>query len=149
MVWMIFVAGAVLSWGAYGILLHQGQAQLGNPLKALLCVGVSYFLIGIIVPVTTLSAQGELSDFNKKGSMIALAAGILGATGATCIIWAFLSGGLPIYVMPLVFSGAPIVNVALAITVHPTKSAIHPMLYFGFALAAVGAGLVLYFRPSS
>jgi len=37
--WIIFVAGAVLSWGAYGALLHLGQTQLGNPLKALLCVG--------------------------------------------------------------------------------------------------------------
>ena len=32
--WVLFVAGAVLSWGAYGVLLHQGQVQLGNPLKA-------------------------------------------------------------------------------------------------------------------
>jgi len=48
--WVIFVAGAILSWGAYGALLHQGQVQLGNPLKALLCVGVAYFLIGVIVP---------------------------------------------------------------------------------------------------
>ena len=30
--WVIFVAGAILSWGAYGALLHQGQTQLGNPL---------------------------------------------------------------------------------------------------------------------
>ena len=28
--WVIFVAGAVLSWGAYGALLHQGQVQLGT-----------------------------------------------------------------------------------------------------------------------
>src|SRR6185436_15482858 len=47
--WVIFVAGAVLSWGAYGALLHMGQTQLGNPLKALLCVGVAYFLIGVII----------------------------------------------------------------------------------------------------
>ena len=29
MVWVIFVAGAVLAWGAYGALLHQGQTLLG------------------------------------------------------------------------------------------------------------------------
>ena len=49
--WILFVAGAVLSWGAYGVLLHKGQVLLGNPLKALLCVGVAYFLIGVLVPV--------------------------------------------------------------------------------------------------
>ena len=29
--WVIFVAGAVLSWGAYGAFLYLGQTQLGNP----------------------------------------------------------------------------------------------------------------------
>ncbi|MGH9147159.1 MAG: hypothetical protein ACRD1Q_10650 [Vicinamibacterales bacterium] len=147
--WVIFVAGAVLSWGVYGALLHQGQTQLGNPLKALLCVGVAYFLIGVIVPVAGLSAQGSLSGFNSTGLMTATIAGALGAAGAACIIWAFKSGGLPIYVMPLVFGGAPIVNVLFSMVLHPPKSAINPMLYLGFLFASVGAGMVLYFRPTS
>ena len=71
MVWVVFVAGAVLSWGAYGALLQRGGAQLGNPLKALLCVGVAYFLIGIIVPVVALGAQGDLSGFNRLGLITA------------------------------------------------------------------------------
>src|SRR4029453_7098215 len=111
MVWVIFVAGAILSWGAYGALLHQGQTQLGNPLKALLCVGVAYFLIGVLIPVAALSAQGNLSGFHTGGLVTATIAGALGAAGAACIIWAFRSGGLPVYVMPLVFGGAPLVNV--------------------------------------
>ena len=147
--WVIFVAGAVLSWGIYGALLHQGQTQLGNPLKALLCVGVAYFLIGVIVPVAGLSAQGSLSGFNSAGLMTATLAGALGAAGAACIIWAFKSGGLPVYVMPLVFGGAPIVNVLFSMMLHPPKSAINPMLYLGFLFASVGAGMVLYFRPTS
>jgi hypothetical protein len=147
--WVIFVAGAVLSWGIYGALLHQGQTQLGNPLKALLCVGVAYFLIGVIVPVAGLSAQGSLSGFNSTGLMTATIAGALGAAGAACIIWAFKSGGLPVYVMPLVFGGAPIVNVLFSMILHPPKSAINPMLYLGFLFASVGAGMVLYFRPTS
>jgi hypothetical protein len=149
MVWVIFVAGAVLSWGAYGALLHQGQSQLGNPLKALLCVGIAYFLIGVIVPVATLSAQGSLSNFNTTGLMTATIAGALGAAGAACIIWAFRNGGLPVYVMPLVFGGAPIVNVMLTMALHPPKSAVNPMLYIGFLLASIGAAMVLYFRPTA
>jgi hypothetical protein len=147
--WVIFVAGAVLSWGAYGALLHQGQTQLGNPLKALLCVGVAYFLIGVIVPVVGLSAQGGLSGFDSTGLMTATIAGALGAAGAACIIWAFKLGGLPVYVMPLVFGGAPIVNVLFSMLLHPPKSSINPMLYLGFLLASIGAGMVLYFRPTS
>ena len=147
--WLIFVAGAVLSWGAYGVLLHQGQTQLGNPLKALLCVGVAYFLIGVIVPVVGLGAQGNLSGFNTAGLVTATIAGALGAAGAACIIYAFRFGGLPLYVMPLVFGGAPIVNVLVSMTIHPPKAAIHPLLYVGFVMVSVGAGLVLYFRPSA
>jgi hypothetical protein len=149
MVWMIFVAGAVLSWGAYGALLHQGQTQLGNPLKALLCVGVAYFLIGVIVPVVGLSASGNLSEFKTAGLITATFAGALGAAGAACIIWAFKAGGLPIYVMPLVFAGAPVVNVLVTMVLHPPKSAVNPMLYIGFILASLGAAIVLYFRPAA
>ena len=49
----------MLSWGAYGVLLHRGQVMLGNPLKALLCVGVAYFLIGVLIPVATLAVAGQ------------------------------------------------------------------------------------------
>jgi hypothetical protein len=37
----------------------------------LLCVGVAYFLIGVIVPVAALSAQGSLSNFNTNGLIAA------------------------------------------------------------------------------
>jgi hypothetical protein len=147
--WVLFVVGAVLSWGAYGVLLHQGQVQLGNPLKALLCVGVAYFLIGVLVPVAGLGAQGQLSGFTTNGLVAATIAGALGAIGAACIIWAFRAGGLPVYVMPLVFAGAPIVNVLVSMAIHPPKQAINPLLFVGFVLASVGAGLVLYYRPTA
>src|SRR4030095_9913150 len=107
-----------LSWGAYGALLHMGQTQLGNPLKALLCVGAAYFLIGVLIPVAALASQGSVSTFTGAGRVTAPIAGALGAAGAACIIWAFKAGGLPVYVMPLVFGGAPIGNGALAMAIH-------------------------------
>jgi len=149
MAWVIFVAGAVLSWGAYGALLHMGQTQLGNPLKALLCVGVAYFLIGIIVPVAGLSAQGNLSNFDTGGLVTATIAGALGAAGAACIIYSFRFGGLPVYVMPLVFGGAPIVNVLVSMAIHPPKQTLNPLLFVGFLFASIGAALVLYYRPTA
>ena len=51
MQWLTWVLGAVLAWGMYGVALHRGQVLLGNPMRALLCVGFAYFLIGILVPV--------------------------------------------------------------------------------------------------
>jgi drug/metabolite transporter (DMT)-like permease len=149
--WVVFVIGAVLSWGVYGVMLHQGQVQLKNPLRALLCVGVAYFLIGVIVPVAALASQDMLTveGFNFSGTMIATIAGVLGAAGAVCIIWAFKSGGLPTYVMPLVFGGAPVVNVLVTMLLHPPKASINPLLFVGFLLVVVGASMVLYFRPQS
>ena len=149
MVWVLFAVGAALSWGVYGAMLHRGQMALGNPMKALLCVGMAYFLIGVLAPVGALMSQGALNNFGSQGTTWATVAGALGAIGALFIILAFKSGGLPAYVMPLVFGGAPLINVLVSMWIHPPKSAINPLLYVGFLLVAGGAGMVLYFRPAA
>ena len=149
MTWIIFALLAALSWGLYGPALHRGQVALGSPLRALLCVGVAYFLIGVLVPLVGLWYQGELGGFTMKGSLSATLGGALGAAGAICIIFAFKYGGLPTYVMPLVFAGAPLINVLFSVWLHPPKAAPNPLLYLGFVLASLGAGLVLYFKPQS
>ena len=149
MAWIIFALLAALSWGLYGPVLHKGQTELGNPMRALLCVGVAYFLIGVLVPIVSLASQGQLNGFTMKGSISATLGGALGAIGAICIIYAFKSGGLPTYVMPLVFTGAPLVNVLFSMILHPPKTAPNPLLFVGYLLAAIGAGMVLYFKPQS
>lgn len=149
MLWIIFALGAAAAWGLYGPVLHQGQVALRNPMRALLCVGVAYFLVGVLVPVVSLWSQGELGGFNTKGTLAATGGGALGALGAVCIIYAFRSGGLPTYVMPLVFAGAPLVNVLFSMILHPPHKAPNPLLYVGFLLASAGAGMVLYFKPQS
>jgi uncharacterized membrane protein len=149
MTWVFFAIGAALSWGVYGAMLHRGQTQLANPMKALLCVGIAYFLIGVLAPVATLASQGGLNNFNPQGFTWATTAGALGAIGALFIILAFKAGGVPTYVMPLVFGGAPLINVLVSMLIHPPKSAINPLLYVGFLLVAGGAGMVLYFRPAA
>jgi len=147
--WIVFALGAALSWGLYGPSLHAGQTKLGSPFRALLCVGIAYFIVGVIVPVVALAAQGQLGmkGWSASGFTQATLAGTLGAAGAVCIIYAFRAGGLPTYVMPLVFGGAPLVNVLFSMYLHPPKVAPNPLLWVGFALVAVGASLVLYFKP--
>jgi len=155
MLWAIFAIGAALSWGVYGAMLHQGQMALGDAqnrgLRALLCVGLAYFVIGVIIPVFGLASQGQLKlqGFTSNGTTMATGAGALGAIGAACIIWAFKSGGVPNYVMPLVFGGAPVINVLVTMVLHPPKSSINPLLFVGMLLVVLGASLVLYFRPQS
>jgi len=147
--WVWFAIGAALSWGLYGPTLQQGQAQLGSPFRALLGVGLAYFLIGVIVPVVTLASQGALGSrgWNAGGFLAASAGGALGAIGAIFIIYAFRAGGLPSYVMPLVFAGAPIVNVFFSMYLNPPKASPHPLMWLGMILAAVGVSLMLYYKP--
>jgi drug/metabolite transporter (DMT)-like permease len=132
MSWIVLALGAALSWGLYGASLHRGQVELGNPLRALLCVGVAYFLIGVVVPVIALGSQGELRNFNTTGTATATLAGALGAMGAV-----------------IVFGGAPVINVVTTLALHPPKSSVNPLFFAGVLMAALGAGMVLYFRPQS
>jgi len=149
MIWVLCALGAALSWGFYGAMLHRGQIKLGNPMRAMLCVGAAYFLIGVLAPVFMLASQGALNGFNKDGTTWAFVSGMLGAIGALFIIFAFKSGGLPAYVMPLVFGGAPLVNVMVSMWIHPPKNAPNPLLYVGFLVTAAGAGMVLCFKPAA
>lgn len=147
MTWVTFAIGAALSWGLYGPVLHKGQVALGHPMRALLCVGVAYFLVGVLIPGGVLASQGQLNNFSASGAIGATLAGVLGAFGALFVIWAFGAGGRPTYVMPIVFGFAPLVNVIYTMIAHPPKVSPSPLLYVGFLLTAAGAGMVLYFKP--
>ena len=149
MTWLLFVLGTVVSWGIYGSTLHRGQVQLGNPMKALLCVGAAYFLVGVLVPVIYLGSQGQLSGWDSRGTTMATIAGALGALGAAFIILSYKFGGIPLYVMPLVFGGAPVVNTLYTIATHPPKNPPSLMFYTGILVASVGAGMVIYFKPAN
>ena len=141
------MAGAVASWGVYGAMLHGGQVKLGSPMRALLCVGWRTPDRG--AAARRADEPGAGSGFNREGTTAATVAGALGALGAVCIIFSFRTGGTPTYVMPLVFGGAPLVNVFYTMYIHPPKAAVNPMLYLGFLITALGAGMVLYFKPQA
>ena len=147
--WMIFVVGAILSWGTYVPMIHHGQVLLNKgALRAFLCVGGAYFLTAVVIPLgLMLGAKTEPMEFNMPGVTFATIAGILGAAGALCVILALKTGGTPLYVAPLVFAGAPIVNSLVSMAWHKPKTAPEIWFYVGLLLAAVGAGLVLRFKP--
>lgn len=165
--WIAFVVGAVLSWGVYVPVLHEGQRAMGGgrpsdgAIRAFLCVGIAYFITAVVIPLIALQfrvAGGETLDFKAKdGSLnthaltFSTLGGIAGAAGALCIIFSIKNGGNPLYVAPLVFAGAPIVNAIVSILWHPpeevSRSEYLPgwiMFAAGLLLAACGAGLVLY-----
>ncbi len=148
--WLVYVIGAVLAWGSYVPMMHEGQTLLkGGALRAFLCVGLAYFLTAVLIPLGLLTgAKVEPMEFTRGGATFAFVAGALGAAGALCIIMALKSGGTPLFVAPLVFAGAPIVNVLISMGWHKPKSPPEVWFYLGLMLAAVGAGLVLRFKPA-
>ena len=147
--WLVFVVGAILAWGSYVPLMHQGQTLLkGGALRAFLCVGLAYFLTAVLIPLGLLGAKVEPWEFTRSGATYAIVAGVAGAAGALCIIMALKNGGTPLFVAPLVFAGAPIVNVLVSTAWHRPKSQPEVWFYVGLMLAAIGAGLVLRFKPA-
>jgi hypothetical protein len=141
---LLSIASAIVSWGAYGPVLHNGQAHMHHSrLRPLICVGVSYFLIAVIMPYFFLGELGENSTYASIGTVWSLAGGMCGALGAIGIIMAFNAGGRPVYVMPLVFGGAPVVNTLAKSGVGN----IGPLFLAGLILVIAGSVMVLVFAP--
>jgi drug/metabolite transporter (DMT)-like permease len=147
--YLLFIVGAIIAWGAYVPMLHQGQTLLKNgALRGFLCVGVAYFVTAVLLPLALMGAGMEPWQWNSGGVAYSTIAGVFGAAGALCIILAIKAGGTPFVVAPLVFAGAPLVNTLVSMTWHKPKAPPEPWYYVGLALAAAGVFLVLRFKPT-
>ena len=146
--WLPFVLLTILSWGTYIPTLHKGQVALnGSGVHAFLLVGVAYLLVAITIPGVMIARSGSWDVFTAGGVTFTVAAGVLGALGALGIVLALVNGGRPNVVPPLVFAGAPVVSVFVAALYNPPQQSPSPIFYLGILMAAVGAGLVLSYRP--
>jgi drug/metabolite transporter (DMT)-like permease len=150
---LLFVAGAIFSWGIYVPTVHEGSKLLGaekpSSLRAFFCVGVAYFLVAILVPLVFMWKVGVPGQFNVQGSILAGLAGVAGAAGALCVIFALQKGGTPWLVAPLVFAGAPIVNAVVSGIWHPPAERPSPLYFAGMVLAAAGMFMVFVFKPAA
>ncbi|HAB17714.1 MAG TPA: hypothetical protein PLX89_25645 [Verrucomicrobiota bacterium] len=154
--WFYFTLITVFTWGIYGILLHKGQVLMGDPVngryKAFLFVGIAYFLTAVLAPLVLLMARGAaFSGYTTAGWSWSLIAGILGAIGAFGTLLAFGAQGSPAVVMSIVFAGAPVVNALVSLWLFRHQidfSKVNPAFYLGIALAVVGGGLVMKFKPN-
>ena len=148
--WLIAACIAVtaLSWGAYGPVLHKGQAKMGGSrLRPFLCVGLAYFAIAVIVPILLSGQFVEPGGWNMTGSIWSLLAGAAGAIGALGIIYAFNFGGKPIFVMPLVFGFAPVVNTLTETFSKNLIGNVSTNFIISLSMVIVGAVMVLVFAP--
>lgn len=57
----------VLSWGVYGAVLHKGQeAMEGTRLRPLICVGLAYFVITVVLPLIAVYVLNWESSVTRK-----------------------------------------------------------------------------------
>ncbi len=168
-VWLAFVIGAGLCWGTYvpliafgGKSLSDGTPGIGNRFAAILCVGLAYFVMGVLFPLGYfyLNGTGNAQN-NGHGVFFSSLAGAAGAGGAICVVFATAaaSPGDRLFIAPLIFGLAPVINTIVSLFWHPSaQSAFHfalpkaaPgwMFYVGVALVASGVALVLYAKEAS
>lgn len=161
-----WVLGVVICWGLYSVFLHMGSLGMkvegvkpdptANRMKAFLWVGIAYFLVAVVGPLIVLKLRGAVvTQMPAAASMNSLIAGLLGAVGAFCLLMALSSGRSPaenkqlIALVPtLVFAGAPLVNAMVSVTKEKMWGHTPPQFFIGLVLAAVGAGLVMAYKPS-
>src|SRR5262245_48963698 len=154
-IWILFVALAGLCWGTYVPLVAQGGRELSrNSYASLLCVGVAYFLLAVLFPVVIMTVRRRWPRWTAPGVLFATLAGAAGAVGALGVILATVEfRGPRIFVAPLIFAMAPVINTIFSLLWHPDRGPLsfglppekpHGTLYVGILLAALGAGLVLF-----
>lgn len=143
------IALTALCWGAYGPVLHKGQAKMkGSRLRPFLCVGLAYFVIAVVAPLMLLGTLDDPGSFdNLSGIAWSFAAGATGAIGALGIIYAFNFGGKPLFVMPLVFGFAPVVNTFYEIATKNLYGQVPTMFFLSLAMVICGAVMVLVLAP--
>ncbi|HKB38151.1 MAG TPA: hypothetical protein VKD72_17015 [Gemmataceae bacterium] len=164
--WLMFVALAGLSWGTYIPLVAYGGAELGEKvpsrLLAVLCLGVAYFLIGVLYPAFYLLRlpATDRPERSFTGLVFSGLAGAAGALGAICVIFATSaavkaaggSGDYKLFIAPLIFGLAPVINTLVSTVWHPRKSqplhfgwhSPNRLLWVGILMVGLGAALVLY-----
>jgi drug/metabolite transporter (DMT)-like permease len=152
-IWALFVILAGLCWGVYVPLVAEGGMQLRSPFAAFLCVGGAYFLLAVLLPILILRVRGKSPAWNGRGVTLASLAGAAGAVGALCVIFAtVVFHGPPLFVAPVIFALAPVINTVVSLFWHPDEGAftvgaprepVHWSLYLGVVLAGLGAALVL------
>lgn len=172
--WLVYVLLAGLSWGTYVPLIFYGGTELGGKpesrILAILCVGVAYFLIGVLFPLYLfLSGRAPWPEVTLTGVVFSGLAGVAGAVGALFVIFASKSAadaartvGLPpatyrLYIAPLIFGLAPVINTLVSILWQPRPRAPFHFglempgwkLWVGILLVGLGAALVLFSKEET
>lgn len=216
--WWGYVILAGLAWGTYVPIVFFGGQMLspadpksvGGRLASILCVGVAYFFLAVVIPVALMAVRDDATaNWKATGLVFSALAGVMGAVGAICVIFAskaatdtareefadqvtamtakleaepdaakkaemaaelteFKKGqkkylaSYRIYIAPLIFCLAPLINTLLSLVWHPYKADDGSGIWndfhleipswhlpVGILLVAAGTFLVLYSKEAA
>ena len=121
----------------------------GSRFRPLLCVGLAYFALAVVIPLVIMSTsdKGFPTATTFGGWSFSMLAGVFGAVGAFGIILSFTYGGKPVFVMPLVFGGAPIVNTIISLMEMEAVGTVDPFFYGSLTTVIIGAIVTLVNAP--
>ncbi len=94
--WWVYVIIAGLAWGTYVPIIFYGGTELttkpgtiGGRLASILCVGIAYFVMAVVIPVVMMVVNSDDQPVWKmNGLVFSGLAGVMGAVGAICVIFA-------------------------------------------------------------
>jgi hypothetical protein len=145
--------GPLLTWGHQTMVVMEGDKAVSyGRLRPFICVGVAYLVVAIIGPALLIGfglmekGEGLLSGWSMTGIWWSLIAGAAGAMGALFLLvalnYAPVRPSPALYVMPLVFGCAPVVNTLFTMW-HKRAWNLNPFFLAGLILVVVGAVTVL------
>lgn len=167
--WWGYVVLAGLAWGTYVPIIFFGGQMLsplsatgqalgiGGRLASILSVGVAYMVLAVAVPLALMATRDDAKpDWRTVGLVFSGLAGVAGAVGAICVIFASkaavdqakIDGVNPatyrVYIAPLIFCLAPLINTLLSLVWHPDpKSGEWAVFHFDMPGWKLWAGVVL------
>ena len=149
---IVFACMTALCWGLYGPALQNARSATGewSPFKPYVFTGIAYLvwavlggLVGMWVKQDSFNFVGPQSASMTWGFL----AGSVGAFGALFLTTAMISGGKPLFVMPIVFGGAVTVTAIYSVITLRLYSHASPMLWLGMVMVFVGVVLVAQNTP--
>ncbi len=157
--WWIFLLLPWLTWGAfYGIPIFEsakgfGGTDLQPRMMAVISICAGYLML---TPIPAIRLRYEKGCWSVQGVFCAFCAGLCGLAGATFLAFAMSAGEsrtLLYYVMPTVFTTAPMWNCVVAMLISGLADGHWQKPNFKFVLflvvGAAAAGVALAYKPGS
>jgi len=149
---ILFACGTALCWGLYGPTIQHARSSTGqwSAFKPYVFIGIAYLVWACLGGVAGMMLKKDSFNFvgtHSPAMTWGFLAGSLGAIGAFSLTSAMLSGGKPLFVMPIVFGGAVTVTAIVSVLELKDISKANPMLWVGMLAVVVGVILVAAYTP--